>query len=201
MANVEALLRQLSERPRSLRTAELLNRSAEREQQEESGLRDTILASLANEGTNFASGPNRQPFTGATLAPSGVLNPVPGASLSDSFGAPRSGGRRHQGIDIMAELGTPVVAPVDGVAERGGYWSSLGGNSTGLRDAQGNWHYFTHMNEPSHLQPGQFVPAGTVIGYVGMTGNAAGTSPHLHYSINEGRNNVINAFDFLTTRR
>lgn len=121
---------------------------------------------------------------------SGFLCPVKGVSVfTDSWRAPRSGGRAHMGVDMLATIGTPVVAPVSGsVVHR---WNDLGGHSYHLTGDDGNFYYGTHLSE--YGASGQ-VAAGTVIGYVGDTGNAAGI-PHLHFEIHiGGRGNPINPF-------
>jgi murein DD-endopeptidase MepM/ murein hydrolase activator NlpD len=103
--------------------------------------------------------------------------PVAGATtFVDSWGAPRSGGRRHQGVDMMAAMGTPVVAPVSGTVEDRG--NALGGLSYHLNGDDGNYYYGTHLS--AYGATGH-VAAGTVIGYVGESGNAP--VPHLHFEI------------------
>ncbi len=116
--------------------------------------------------------------------------PVAGPhSFIDSWGFPRSGGRRHKGVDILASPGTPIVAPVSGVVEHRG--NRVGGRSFHLRDEYGNYFYGTHMS--GYGKSGQ-VKAGEVIGYVGDDGNAAGI-PHLHFEIHAGgRGNQINPY-------
>lgn len=114
----------------------------------------------------------------------GWLCPVAGpVSFTDTWGAPRSGGRTHQGVDMFAARGTPVVAPVSGTVEHRS--NDLGGLSFHLWGDDGNYYYGTHL---ARYGPAQGrVAAGTVVGYVGDTGNAAGTSPHLHFEIHPGR--------------
>lgn len=116
------------------------------------------------------------------------LCPVTGpVRFTDTWGAPRSGGRRHQGVDIFAPEGTPVVAVADGRVEH--YNNSLGGLSYQLDADDGTSYYGTHLSGYANEGAGH-VAAGTVIGYVGRTGNAATTPPHLHWEIHPGgRNN------------
>lgn len=101
-------------------------------------------------------------------------------SFIDSWGFARSGGRRHKGVDIIADSGIELVAPVSGRVEHFG--NSIGGKSYRLYGDDGNYFYGTHLS--AYGKDGQ-VQAGEVIGYVGDTGNAAGL-PHLHFEIHPG---------------
>lgn len=114
----------------------------------------------------------------------GMRCPVAGrVSFADTWGAPRSGGRSHKGVDMFADHGTPVLAPVAGDVEHRA--DSLGGLAFHLWGEDGTYYYGAHLSAygPS-TGP---VPAGAVIGYVGDTGNAIGTWPHLHFEIHPGR--------------
>lgn len=114
----------------------------------------------------------------------GWLCPVAGpVSFTDTWGAPRSGGRSHAGVDMFAAYRTPVVAPVDGVVEQRS--NSLGGLSFNLWGDDGNYYYGAHMSAYGAVTG--WVAAGTIVGYVGDSGNAAGTPPHLHFEIHPGR--------------
>lgn len=111
----------------------------------------------------------------ATFCP--VSGPV---DFTDTWGAPRSGGRTHQGVDIFADIGTPVVAPADGMVDH--YDNQLGGLSYRLYADDGTYYYGTHLSAYENVGAG-WVAAGTIIGRVGNTGNAATTPPHLHWEI------------------
>jgi len=107
--------------------------------------------------------------------------PVAGEiEFTDTFGAPRSGGRRHQGVDIFAASGTPVVAPASGTVEH--RENAVGGLSYHLTADDGTYYYGTHLSAYENVGVGH-VDAGTVIGYVGNTGNARTTPSHLHWEI------------------
>ncbi|MGH9191744.1 MAG: murein hydrolase activator EnvC family protein [Acidimicrobiales bacterium] len=121
----------------------------------------------------------------------GLVCPVQGpVSFVDSFGAPRSGGRAHRGVDMMAATGTPTVAPVSGRVEHRG--NETGGLSWWVYGDNGDEYYGTHLSGYANEGVG-WVEAGTVIGYVGDSGNAAGT-PHLHFEIHPGGGGAINPF-------
>lgn len=121
----------------------------------------------------------------ATPAPEALRVPVRGVApraLVDTWGAPRSGGRAHRGIDIFARRGTEIVSPVDGlVLDRGR--NRLGGNIVRVLGPGPRVHYFAHLERFAEVGAGSVVRAGDVIGYVGDSGNARGTPPHLHYGV------------------
>lgn len=191
-ADLDAELARLEELERARRAAEEQRRI------------DAARAAAARQAAADASRPSDagdddEPEPDAPDAPStpivtgdGFLCPVQGAvAFVDSWGNPRSGGRSHKGVDMMAARGTPVVAPVSGsVSHRG---NSIGGLSFHLNGDDGNYYYGTHLDGYANENAGH-VQAGTVIGYVGDTGNARG-NPHLHFEIHPGgRGNAINPY-------
>lgn len=106
-------------------------------------------------------------------------------AIQSGFGAPRDAGRRrHHGVDIFARRGTPVLAATDGVVRRVGV-TEVGGTVVWLRDERRRYNlYYAHLE--SHLpalRRGQRVHRGQVLGYVGNTGNARTTPPHLHFGV------------------
>lgn len=119
--------------------------------------------------------------------PNHLIIPVAGvhpSELSDSYGAPRSGGRSHEGIDIFAPEGTPVIAAAAGVIV-GLDTSARGGLSVYQRDRDETTIYFYGHLQRYHtgLKEGDLVRQGDVIAYVGQTGNVPTGSPHLHFSV------------------
>ena len=124
-------------------------------------------------------------LTQRTLATVGF--PVPGlttATVQSLFGAARdAGARQHEGVDIFAARGTAVVAVVDGVARAS--TNRLGGNVVWLQQpGSGRTFYYAHLDRQA-VGGVSRVNEGDVVGYVGNTGNARGTSPHLHFGIYE----------------
>jgi len=109
--------------------------------------------------------------------------PVQGlCSFSDTWGAPRSGGRAHIGVDITAATGKALYAVVDGVISQVTVGGSLSGNALRLTRADGTYFYYAHMDSfATGIALGTPVHAGQVIGFVGATGNAGG--PHLHFEV------------------
>lgn len=118
-----------------------------------------------------------------------IIMPVEGvrvAQVADTWGAARGGGRRHEGQDIFAPEGTPVRSATHGFVYRIGP-ARLGGNVVTVVGAGGRRYYYAHLSRFADIREGQAVTPDTVLGYVGSTGNAAGTPPHLHFGVYEGR--------------
>ena len=99
-------------------------------------------------------------------------------AFSDTFGAPRSGGRLHEGVDLISPRGTEIVAVVDGFAKP--WQNTLGGNAISLAGADGNRYYYAHLDSYATVGP---VLKGMVIGYNGDSGDAKFSTPHLHFEI------------------
>ena len=131
-------------------------------------------------------------------APQALAVPVDGVeprALRDNWHAQRGGGRRHEGIDIFAPRGTPVRSATEGVILRVGT-NRLGGRVVWVLGPGGQRHYYAHLARFADMSQGQRVAAGTLLGYVGNTGNARGTPPHLHYGI-YGVGGAVNPFPLL----
>lgn len=119
--------------------------------------------------------------------PDRLIYPVAGQSwFVDTWGAPRSGGRKHEGIDIIANEGTPLVAVEAGTVIKVGY-VSLGGWRIWIEGDSGTAYYYAHLYDYAPgIAEGQRVELGTQIGWVGRTGNARFSVPHLHFEIHPG---------------
>lgn len=104
--------------------------------------------------------------------------------VGDSWHAPRDGGsRRHEGQDIFARRGTPVYSATEGYVVRVGE-SRLGGQTVSVLGAGGRIYYYAHLDSYARdIVEGVYVTPETVLGYVGTTGNAQGTAPHLHFAV------------------
>lgn len=152
---------------------------------EELDRRERAARAAAAGGRSAADAPSTPIATGAWVCP--VQGPV---AFSDSWGAPRSGGRRHQGSDMLSPRGTPTVAPVSGRVEHRS--NSLGGLTWYVYGDDGNTYYGAHLSAYANEGAGQ-VAAGTIIGYVGDSGNARGTN-HLHFQIHPNGGSPVNPY-------
>lgn len=115
--------------------------------------------------------------------------PVVGVKVSqlyDSWGDGRSGGRSHEGIDIMAARGTPIVSPTKAIVSSIGFGAN-GGNYVYTINPGGERFYYAHLDSYAEgLTEGKVLEAGDLIGHVGNSGNASGGAPHLHFGIYQG---------------
>lgn len=118
--------------------------------------------------------------------PDVLLMPVSGVRVervSDTWHAPRSGDRLHEGQDIFARTGTRVVSAADGIVTRIGQ-NRLGGNVVSVAGRGGRSFYYAHLSAfAPGLEVGDRVHAGSLLGFVGQTGNARSTPPHLHFGM------------------
>ena len=120
------------------------------------------------------------------------------SQIADTWGAPRPGGRNHAGQDIFAKKGTPVYSATEGYVLRVGE-SDVGGKSVFIYGAGGRRYYYAHLDDfAPGLKAGDPVSTDTLIGYVGATGNAKGTPPHLHFGVYGG--GAINPLTLLKDR-
>jgi peptidoglycan LD-endopeptidase LytH len=152
--------------------------------------RRRAAAEAAARASSAPSAPAPAPAPAFVAQTSGNMAcPVAGpVSFSDTWGAPRSGGRSHQGVDMMASYGTPVAAITNGSITYAGYGSSAG-NWQILSGDDG--HQYWYMHNQSNIVTGGRVRVGQQIATVGDTGNATGI-PHLHFEYHPGGGAAVN---------
>jgi peptidoglycan LD-endopeptidase LytH len=118
----------------------------------------------------------------------GLACPMPGSAYADTWGAARSGGRRHEGVDMIAPRGLPIFAVVGGVVTFKS--NALGGNAVSLVGDDGNRYYYAHLD--SYVGTSRQVSQGELIGYNGDSGNAKFSTPHLHFQVHPGGGQAVN---------
>ncbi len=160
----------------------------------------TTTTTVAGETTTTVAGETtttvaEETTTTASPQPSGRHCPVDGfTSFTDTWGAPRSGGRSHQGVDMLGARWTPLVAAESGTILRlrsGG----LGGISIWLKGTSGDQFYYAHLEAWAEgLGAGQVVQVGELIGYMGTSGNAPDYIPHLHFEYHPGGGVATNPY-------
>ena len=132
------------------------------------------------------------PVTTTSISVFPVLGPC---WFSDTWGVPRSGGRRHEGVDIIARTGQPLYAVVDGTITRQFFDrpGSLGGNALRLTASDGTYFHYAHLSAFAEgVGLDSVVVSGQIIGYVGSTGSSS--APHLHFEYHPGGGAAENPF-------
>jgi murein DD-endopeptidase MepM/ murein hydrolase activator NlpD len=119
-----------------------------------------------------------------------IVCPMPGSAYGDTWGAPRSGGRKHEGVDMIAPRGVPIYAVASGLATF--KFNTLGGNAVSLVGDNGTRYYYGHLD--SYEGFSRPVLQGEIIGYNGDTGNAQFSTPHLHFEIHPGGGLAVNPY-------
>ncbi len=148
-------------------------------------------ASGSESSTTSGSGSQGAPVQGGVACPVGTPR-----NFSDTYGAARSGGRSHQGTDILAPMGTPIYAYEDGTITRLSN-NRLGGITLYLQGDSGNQYYYAHLQGyVGGLSTGQRVSAGEQIATNGDTGNARGI-PHLHIEVMPGGGGNVNPYPYM----
>ena len=164
----------------------------------------TTVPGSSYPATNYATMP-----TPATPSPEilarfpGAVFPVIGSyTYTDTFGAYRADmPNGHEGDDIFASYGTPVAAVQDGTITGVGT-TTIGGNNIHLTTSRGDYFYYAHLSRfATGLVQGQRVVAGQTIGYVGDTGDAKGTPPHLHFEIHPDGGPAVDPTPYLDAWR
>jgi murein DD-endopeptidase MepM/ murein hydrolase activator NlpD len=127
------------------------------------------------------------------------LRDVTKRQIADTWHAPRGTNRLHEGQDIFAPKGTPILSATNGFVYNIGE-NNLGGQTVSVIGAGGRIYYYAHLEAYARgLEVGDRVNTRTVLGYVGTTGNAQGTPPHLHFGIYTS-SGAINPLPLLTDR-
>lgn len=129
--------------------------------------------------------------------PMPILFGITPLNMTRNFGDPRSGGRKHEGLDIMAPKGALVVSPSDAVVLRTGFGDSAG-NYVYTANPGGETFVYMHLDEIADIDEGDELNRGDLIGYVGNTGNATGGSPHLHFEIVDEDENPTDPYPRIT---
>jgi len=121
------------------------------------------------------------------------------SQIGNTWHAARGNDRLHEGQDIFAPQGTPILSATEGYVVRIGE-NSLGGQTVWVMGAGGRRYYYAHLDSYAPgLAEGDHVTKQSVLGYVGTTGNAAGTPPHLHFGV-YGTGEAINPLLLLEDR-
>lgn len=129
----------------------------------------------------------------------GWIDPIAGSSeYSNSFRVARPGTKTgiHGAIDVYAARGAPIVSPIGGTILASRSNSGSGGNWVQMRGTDGLTYYFAHMEGSPAVTKGQKVGAGAHLGFVGNSGSAQGTKPHLHFSIKRN-GKLVNPYSYL----
>ncbi len=130
------------------------------------------------------------------IAPAQLPIPVARVKLiqiSDTWGGARSEGRKHEGVDIFAPFGTPIYSATDGIVIFKG-WNRLGGNTVTIWGAGDKRYYYAHLSRYAKIENAQIVTRGMLIGFVGNSGDASTTPPHLHFGIYDRNWKASNPF-------
>ena len=162
------------------------------QQQAAAAAANTTAASPGGGSTTSSSGGGVAPAPSPSNAGSGLVCPIAGNyGFADTWGAPRSGGRSHQGVDIIAASGVPIIAVEAGTVRFSS--NRLGGNAAWLTGNSGTKYYYAHLS--SYTGSSGSVSRGQQIGRNGQTGNAG--TPHLHFEVHPGGGRAVNPYPYV----
>lgn len=154
------------------------------------GSDDEVLVAGEKQLVDPVGAPPVSVAEGVVVGPAGLAIPVAGVKpeqLVDTYTQARAGGARvHDAIDIVAPLGTPVIAAAPGRVEKLFFSEGGGGITAYVRSNDGRWtFYYAHLQGYApDLREGQQIERGALIGWVGVSGNTNPAGPHLHFAIN-----------------
>ena len=146
----------------------------------------------------WSSGKDSRQAPGAPGAAPVTLErfPVPKvSSYADTFGHPWGPGRTHQGVDLFAPEGSPVLAPAAGIIRQ--FEGPRGGREVTLTLPDKTWFLFSHLKDWGALTTGARVKAGDVIGHVGETGNALKKGSHVHFEVHPRGGAAVDPYPLL----
>ena len=160
----------------------------------------TVTPGTLSPGTGLGLPRQVAPTVSAVPTSEGYVFPVTGGTsndFSDDYGGARADTGWHHGNDIFAASGTPLVAVADGTLSKVGV-NHLGGNRLWLTDDRGTAYYYAHLSAYAPgIIDGVRVRAGQVIGFVGNTGDAISTPPHLHFEVHPGNGDSVDPYPYL----
>jgi murein DD-endopeptidase MepM/ murein hydrolase activator NlpD len=163
--------------------------------------RTTPQASPSKPAAKKKSKPKRRKPSRAKvlLTSKGFVFPVYGKhSYSDDYGAPRADTGIHEGNDIFAAAGTPLVAVCDGSLNRVGTLPISGNRLWVKCDKTGDSFFYAHLSAfATDTRNKAHVKAGQVLGFVGSTGDAEQTPPHCHFEVHPGDGDAVDPYPFL----
>ena len=153
----------------------------------------TEETTTTTEGTTTTEAPTTTTSPPPPVNSNGRACPVDGPNAyTDTWGANRGGGRTHEGVDMMAPRGTRLVAAESGVVGNMKV-GNLQGNGLWIYGNSGDHFFYAHLDGYAPgLSVGQQVAAGELIGYVGSTGNASYSAPHLHFEYHPNGGAAVN---------
>ena len=172
-----------------------LQRQREQRARRDASAAQAAAAAAANPGggsTTSSSGGGAASAAPPSNAGRGMVCPIAGNyGFADTWGAPRSGGRSHEGVDMIAASGVPIIAVEAGTVRFSS--NRLGGNAAWLTGNSGTKYYYAHLS--SYTGSSGSVSRGQQIGRNGQTGNAG--TPHLHFEVHPGGGRAVNPYPYV----